>query len=211
MSKEREAELPEDGFLVAGLRAGDAAAFNELLRRYDRLVRYTILRATKDRCLADPDWLESIACETWTGFVTAMRQDGATVPDSVRAYLTRIAHNQAITALRRHARTQPTISLDGEGETIDVESETEDPSVGLENLELLEALRGCVDALGDRDRALAQELESIMARRWQEAASALGMSESTLRSRWKRTLDQLRQCVHGKTGKNLAPQTPGDD
>ncbi len=196
-----------DDFLIAGMLGGDWAALNKLIDRYDRLVRYTIYRAAKAQCARDPQWLESVASATWTGFVQSLQRHAERRPKSVRAYLASIARNQTVSALRSvpvsNADTQ---SIDSFAELIT--ASLNDPIDTLSQLELLETLRVCLSELAEDDRTLAGQLTAITERRWRDASAALGISESTLRSRWKRTLDRLRECVKGKTGLSLGPGTP---
>jgi RNA polymerase sigma factor (sigma-70 family) len=202
---------PSDDFLVAGMLGGDWSALNKLIERYDRLVRYTILRGTRERCTQDPQWLESVASATWAGFVQSVQRHPNQRPKSVRAYLAAIARNQVVSALRGDTATDAaTIPLDAASSTL-ITATLEEPIDTLSHLELLETLRICLSELADDDRTLAGQLTSITERRWQDAAAALGISESTLRSRWKRTLERLRVCMSRKTGLSLAPETSDDD
>ncbi len=196
---------PHDDFLIAGMLGGDAAALNKLIERYDRLVRYTILRQSADRCRRDPQWLESIASTTWEGFVRSLRRDPQVRPKSVAAYLTQIARNQCISALRRASETHETTNLGDEVESLEFTATLDEPLEILSRLESLAALRGCLAELDAEDRIMASQLAAIMERRWKDAAGALGVTESTLRSRWKMTLARLRRCVTRKTGKSFAP------
>jgi len=203
---------PSDSFLIAGVISGDAAALRKLMDRYDRLVRYTIFRASKDRCLADPEWLESLSSETWTGFVGSAKRDPDGQPKSLRAYLVQIARHKVVSALRR--KQPDAIPLYGNDDSPgpSVAAELEEPTETLARLELLEALRDCLEELDAEDRALATQLRAITDRRWKEAAEALGMAESTLRSRWARVLARLRRCIGRKTGADsLAPPRPDGD
>ncbi|MEK7730394.1 MAG: sigma-70 family RNA polymerase sigma factor [Planctomycetota bacterium] len=201
---------PSDDFLIAGMLGGDWAALNKLIERYDRLVRYTILRGAREQCMHDPQWLESVASATWAGFVQSLQRHPDQRPKSVRAYLAAIAKNQVVSALRRgEAPDAATQSIDSFGELIT--ATLEEPIDALSHLELLETLRICLSELAEDDRILASQLTAITERRWRDAAAALGISESTLRSRWKRTLERLRDCVKAKTGLSLAPGTADDD
>jgi len=201
---------PSDEFLITGMLGGDSAALNKLIERYDGLVRFTIFRMSKTRCLKDPQWLESIASATWTGFVKSMQRGSGDRPRSLRAYLTAVAKYQVASALRgAPGPDDGAQSIDSI--TTELASPLDDPANTLSQLELLEALRDCLAQLGDDDRTLATQLTAITERRWRDAAAALGMSESTLRSRWKRTLDRLRECVEAKTGLTIAPKPSGDD
>jgi RNA polymerase sigma factor (sigma-70 family) len=197
--------------LLAGVAGGDEAALRKLIDRYDRLVRYAIFRATKDRCAKDPHWLDAIASNTWAGFVTSVRRNPAKLPQSPKAYLVRIARNQVVSALRRSPAVEETGGSTDDLESAAVAAPLEEPGELLERLELIEVVQECLAELGPDDRTLAEQLEAITDRKWREASAALGLSESTLRSRWKRVLDRLRQCVERKTGVDVAPQRPAGD
>ncbi len=92
-----------------------------------------------------------------------------------------------------------------------IAADTNDPLDELAELEGLNAVRACLDALEGDDRALVAQLEAITERRWKDAAQALGMKESTLRSRWQRVLERLRACMAERTDKPFAPgESAGD-
>ncbi len=201
----------DDGLLIAAVSRGDEIALRKLIDRYDRLVRYTVFRATKDRCAKDPQWLETMASNTWAGFVTSMRRSPGNRPRSLRAYLVRIARNQVASALRTASPAEE-IGLDSlDAEQASSKLSLEEPGEILQQLELIEVVRECFGELDGDDRTLAGQLEAITDRRWLEAAGALGLSESTLRSRWKRVLDRLRRCVERKSGLPVAPGPKGGD
>lgn len=198
--RQRSSPSPSDAFLIAGMLGGDAAALGKLMDRYDRLVRYTVFAASADRCSRDPQWLDAMASATWEGFVQSMRRDPDNRPRSLRAYLTQIARNQVVSALRAIRSGGEAVEIDASAEQVVVTSGLEEPIETLSRLELLEALRGCLSELSPEDRTLATQLEAITGRRWKDAAAALGLAESTLRSRWRSVLERLRGCVRRKTG-----------
>ena len=72
--------LVDEAYLVQSVLGGDPAALRELMSRYDRLVRYAVFRAARDRCRKDPEWLDSIGSATWAGFVQSLNRS----PDSLR-------------------------------------------------------------------------------------------------------------------------------
>lgn len=203
----RGAEPPEpsDEFLVQSLRGGDAAALKQLMDRYDRLVRYSVYKLTKDQCQKDPQWLDSIASATWAGFVQSVTREGGESLRSVSAFLIFVARNQAISALRRKRHDAVFLDADPKTGQPEIAVELKDPSLLVSEIEELAALRDCLGNLDTEDRPLTSQLAAITERRWKAAAEALGMSESTLRSRWGRILDQLRDCVERRTGIRLAP------
>ena len=201
----------DDEFLISGLLGGDDAALTKLMDRYDRLVRYTIYRASPERCQRDPTWLDSIASGAWAGFVRSLRRASGGRPRSVKAYLVRIARNQVVSTLRGDPPASLSLSRDDDQDAGEIAAGLEEPVEELARLELLETLRECVRELDVDDRTLATQLGAITERRWQDAAAALGLKESTLRSRWKRTLERLRACIQRKTGESVAPGEPGGD
>ncbi len=203
---------PDDDFLIASMLGGDAAALTRLIDRYDRLIRFTVFRSSKDRCLQDPEWLEGVASATWAGFVRSMRRDPDHRPRSLRAYLVQIAKNQVVSGLRAAPPQHQSLWTDVDGTDPAITSRLEEPLEILSRLELLEALRGCLAELGPDDRALATQLPAITERRWKDAAEALDLKESTLRSRWQQTLERLRGCIRRKTrGESFAPGGSGRD
>lgn len=196
---------PDDSFLIQSMLEGDAAALRRLMQRYDRLVRYTIFKTASRRCAQDPEWLESVASSTWLGFIRSLRRDQDQRLRDTAAYLAQIARRQALSAVRaestRLAATEPLPSQDSLAAFADPDGVVDT----IAQSETLDALRGCLAALAVDDRTLVSQLGAITDRRWREAAAALGLKESTLRSRWERTLERLRRCLTGKTGKKLAP------
>lgn len=198
-----------DAILVDRAAGGDEAALRALMDRYDRLVRYTIFRIARNRCRKDPAWLDTVSGDAWVGFVQSIRRTGEP-PDAPAAYLIRIARNKAISALRSATRHEPDPD-DSASPLQDEEDPSQDPSLLLTSLEELEALKGCLELLDADDRELATQLSVLIERRWRDAAAALGLAESTVRSRWKRTLDRLRACLEGKTGRKLAPPPDSSD
>jgi len=195
---------PDDDFLIAGMLGGDATALDKLIERYDRLVRYTVLRASHSHCMRDPHWLDTIASDTWTGFVHSMQRSPDNRPKSVRAYLVQIARNKCTSALRRTPPAHEPIGGREDGAMLDIAATTEEPAELLSRIELLEDLRSCLAELGPDEQKMASELTAITDRKWKEAAASLDMSESTLRSRWRRVLERLRRCITRKTGKTVA-------
>jgi RNA polymerase sigma factor (sigma-70 family) len=197
---------PDDAFLIQSMLGGDAAALDKLMGRYDRLVRFTIFRVSKVQCGRDPHWVDSIASETWTGFVQSLRRASGNLPGSVSKYLMQTARNRCISALRKLRPDQDSLEDGGEeGTPLQSESD-EDPAERLSRLEELEALRDCVFRLDQAGRELYAQIDAIADRRWKDAAGALGLAESTLRSRWKKVSDALRNCLQGKGGaKSIAP------
>jgi RNA polymerase sigma factor (sigma-70 family) len=168
--------------------------------RHDRLVRYAIFRTARSQCVRDPQWLDAVASESWAGFVSAARRGLTLDTQSLPAYLASIARKQTISALRRlraYARTPENTLSDVVLSKL--EAAAPDPEALTAEVELLSALRECAQLLGDEDRRILTQLDSITRRKWVEAAKSLDLSESTLRSRWERILERLRNCMGEKS------------
>jgi len=203
--------VSDDPFLIEGLLGGDAAALRKLMERYDRLVRFTVFRASARRAAHDPQWIDSLASETWTGFVDSVRRNPGAQPASVSAYLVRIARNVTISALRRLARHSGQ-EVGGSADQAEfLEAKIDNPGELAVRLEDLEKLRDCLAELPAAGREITSQLHAITERRWRDAAAALGISESTLRSRWKKILLDLRGCLARKTRGFVAPAGPDSD
>ena len=194
-----------DQFLMDSILGGDAAALRQLMDRYDRLVRYTVFHCARGRAQRDPQWIDSTASATWSGFVQSLRRRPDNQPESVAKYLVRIARNTAVSELRKTAAADRHASLETEDEAVQVSSSADDPAVEIERIELIEAVRGCFSDLDATEQQFCTQLEAILNRRWREAAEALNTKESTLRSRWKKVLKALKRCVERKIGKSFAP------
>lgn len=201
----------DDKFLAASVVGGDPAALRQLLSRYDRLVRYTVFHASRQRSHDDPQWLDSVASATWTGFVQSLNRAPDQLPTSIPAYLARIAKNKTVSALRKRGVAAESLDAREDDAVQGVGSEAADPLEVLSMADDLEALRVCLDAVSADDRPMLGQLEAITSRHWKDAAAALGLAESTLRSRWGRLLDRLRTCMNAKGQKHLAPPGVGRD
>lgn len=199
---------PSDGQLMSRIAAGDPMGLRLLMDRYDRLVRFTIYRTSRQRCGRDPIWMDSVASEVWTDMCRALRARKSPQIENMKSFFIQMTRRRCIDALRRPANAP----LGGQGPTEPNEmqpiAETEDTLEVLADLEELSALRQCILALGEQDRGLCGEIAAIMAGRWREAAARLAMPESTLRSRWARVLDRLRVCLEKKGKTHRASSRP---
>lgn len=194
-----------DDFLIESMLGGDATALRRLMDRYDRLVRYTVLQKSPKQCSRDPNWLDSVASDAWTGFVQSLRRGTTKRPASVAAYLVRIASNRCVSAIRRETSPTAVISIEDVADSPDPVADEENPLEIVAKSEQLATLQACMDELSGDDRQLVDQLEAITERKWRLASEALGLPESTVRSRWKQVLERLSGCVRGKTGETFAP------
>jgi RNA polymerase sigma-70 factor (ECF subfamily) len=100
---------PEDARLVEGLRAGDEAAFAQLIREYGASMLRVAQMYVSSRAVA-----EEVVQEAWLGVLKGIgRFEGRS---SVKTWLFRIVANTAKTRGVREARSIPFSALGDEGE-----------------------------------------------------------------------------------------------
>jgi RNA polymerase sigma-70 factor, ECF subfamily len=95
---------PDDALLVAALRAGDEAAFGELVDRY-----YGVMQRVARQYVATKEAAEDVVQETFLGVIQGIgRFEGRS---SLRTWMFRILVNRARTRGEREGRTRPFSSL----------------------------------------------------------------------------------------------------
>ena len=193
-----EGEGPADNELFERVAQGDPVALRLLMDRYDRLVRYTIYRASRQRCHRDPLWLDSVASEVWTDLCRSLQRSESQPVEHVHSYFIQITRRRAIDALRRRGAAPLGGGDSDPGESAQAISQQEDTVDILAGLEEVSALRDCMAQLDEPDRLLCGEIADLTGGRWRAVAERLGVPESTLRSRWARVLDRLRTCLEKK-------------
>jgi RNA polymerase sigma-70 factor (ECF subfamily) len=108
----------EDHELVERLRAGDEAAFAELVDRHDRYLRRLARMFVRTDAQAD-----DVVGETWLAVIKGI--DRFEERSSLKTWLSRILVNRARTRAVREARQVPfssLVSADGTGPTVDPSS-----------------------------------------------------------------------------------------
>ena len=171
---------------VAGIRAGDRAAFEQLFRAwYARLADYAA------RLVSDPDAAEDVV---QTVFVSLWNRRDA-LPDATRlpAYLQRAVRNRALNHLRDH-RTMHGLSL----LTTDEELHTA-PSVesDLEDADLETALQSALANLSPRTRQVFL-LSRSHELTYSEIAGTLAISVKTVETLMGRALRALRVTLRAR-------------
>ena len=198
-----------DNELLADLAQTDPMALRVLMGRFDRLVRFTIFRTSRQRCRQDPLWIDSVASEVWTDLCRSARAGNVEGITNIQSFFIQVTRRRCIDALRRSAETP--LAVGGSEDGLDVQPimADDDTDALLDRAEHLISLRDCVSELPDPERILCGEIAALTAGRWREAGQRLGMAESTLRSRWARVLEKLRQCLEKKSlGSRPAPVGP---
>jgi RNA polymerase sigma-70 factor (ECF subfamily) len=173
--------------LVAEALGGSQAAFEQIVRRYQRPVLSLLVRLTGDRALA-----EDLAQDT---FIKAVRSLAAfDVSRRLSAWILRIAHNTAIDALRR--RRIPTVSMDtgggsGGGPPQAAAPPAPDP---VERAALGRALETALSTLRpDQREAVALRYEEGLS--FEEIGQVLGIPEVTARSHVHRARKELARLL----------------
>ncbi|HET8822062.1 MAG TPA: sigma-70 family RNA polymerase sigma factor [Thermoleophilaceae bacterium] len=171
-----------DERLVDLVRAGSDPAFETIVERYRRpLMRYV------SRILP-PERAEDVVQQSFVKAYEAMRRDAATL--QLRPWLYRIAHNNALNALRdrglRHAELDDRLDR------------VERPDQALERAQGLRELVVAVQALPERQREaiLLRELEG---RSYEEIAVALGVTDGAVRQLLNRARQSLRAAAAAVT------------
>jgi RNA polymerase sigma-70 factor (ECF subfamily) len=177
----------EDGTLIERARAGDAGAYEELVRLHSDIAFRTAYLLTGSAADA-----EEVAQD---GFVNAFRALSGFRPGApFRPWLLSIVANQARNRRRsagRRARMElRTLTL------ARTESGPPSPEDVAEQRSTRQALLGAVEALDEDDRQVVV-CRYFLDLSGQETAAALGIAEGTVKSRLSRALVKLRGKYDG--------------
>jgi RNA polymerase sigma-70 factor (ECF subfamily) len=186
-------EAADDHALIAGVRRGDAGAFEALMRRYNRRLYRTARAILKDDGAAEDALQEA--------YVAAYRHLPEFRGDAQLAtWLTRIVVNQALQALRKRRRDEVVVLF--EEPTDEAREEpfsAAQPSAGtpeaaMMRTELRHLIERKIDDLPDGYRTvfMLREVEDLTV---EETATALGIPEATVRSRLFRAKARLREAL----------------
>ena len=174
------ARLPlPDAEIVRRVATGDHAAFTELMRRHNRLLYRTARAILKDDAEAEDAMQEA--------YLLAFRAIANFRGEAkLSTWLVRIVANEALGRLRRRARVAPVAILDASAP-----NEPERAAVRAEALRLLESK---VDCLPEAFRTVfvLRGLEELSV---EETATALGIPEATVRSRYFRAKGLVREAL----------------
>ncbi len=181
----------DESKLIAQAQEGDLTAYNTLVLHYQDIVYNVAYRIMKDPASADDAAQEA--------FISAYKAIRSFRGGSFKSWLLRIVTNTCYDELRRRKR-RPQTSLD--------EITDENPSVGFmaddgvgpedhqEQVELVDAVKRCMDELPDEQR-VAAVLCDVEGRDYQEIAEIMSVSLGTVKSRISRARSKLRDCLQG--------------
>jgi RNA polymerase sigma-70 factor (ECF subfamily) len=168
--------------LLRRARAGDQGAFRTLVEEYEPVVA-----ATVNSMLGSGDEADDVGQETFIRFYRAL--DEYREEATIKTYLTRIAINLSLNALKRRRRF---FARHVEADPAPMMPDTEPgPAEQLERLELRAQVRRAIDELAPKHRAVVT-LRLIDGYSTRETAQILGVPEGTVLSRLSRALKGLK-------------------
>jgi RNA polymerase sigma-70 factor (ECF subfamily) len=179
----------DEHLLVAAAKSGDAAAFEELVNRYERKIFRLTMNITRNREDAEDAMQDA--------FLKAYAHLGDFNQDSrFYTWLVRIAANEALMRLRKRRPNQFSLDEPIEGEEDLIPREIEDwgpsPEQRYAQSEMREILNQVIDQLQPDFRVVfvLRDVENLST---EETAGALGISEAAVKSRLLRARLKLRQ------------------
>jgi RNA polymerase sigma-70 factor, ECF subfamily len=180
--------------LVERVRAGDAAAFELIMRRHNRRL-FRLARSV----LRNGAEAEDVVQETYVRAFAKL--DEFHGPDGFSAWLARIAYNEALGRVRGRDRV---VSLhdhisggDGDADVRRIETMTSrhpDPEHLTGNGELRRLLEDAIDALPDDFRAVFV-LRAVDGMSLAETAEALSIRPETVKTRFHRARHRLQETL----------------
>jgi RNA polymerase sigma-70 factor (ECF subfamily) len=184
-----------DQDIIALARAGEEAAYRELIRRYERPLFSLLYRMVRDRELA-----EDLAQET---FVKALNAIESYRPEyKFSSWIFKIANNAAIDHLRR--RELDTLSLEGsphaetpeavEATALQIGDRQESPLDEVEARELGGQIEQAIARLRPEYRSCIL-LRHVEGRAYEEIAEILNLPLGTVKTYIHRARNELRQAL----------------
>jgi RNA polymerase sigma-70 factor (ECF subfamily) len=179
----------DEHLLVAAAKGGDAAAFEELVNRYERKIFRLTMNITRNREDAE-DAMQDAFMKAYSHL------DRFQEESRFYTWLVRIAANEALMRLRKRRPNQ--VSLDEPIETDDdfIPQQIEDwgpsPEQRFAQTEMRDILRGVIEELTP-DFRIVFVLRDVEGLSTEETAEAVGISEAAVKSRLLRARLKLRQ------------------
>ena len=177
--------VDEESGLITRIGAGDARAMETIMRRHNRLLYRTARAILRDDAEAE----EAVQ----DAYLKAFRSlEGFRRESKLSTWLVRIVTNEALMRRRRSIRSAEVIPINATAE--DPVESREGPDRAAERGELRRLLESCVDRLPD-DYRLVFVLRALEEWSVEETATALGIPEPTVRTRFVRARAQLREAL----------------
>jgi RNA polymerase sigma-70 factor, ECF subfamily len=201
----------DESRLIGEAQAGDKAAFEELVRRYDRGVLRLALRLT-----GSEDEARDIYQEAFLKLFRALprfRHDC-----SLETYLYRIVTNVCLDHVRRRSARpeEPAPARAGDDGRRDViveradEAPEADPERALARTQIRRRIEAALEKLAPRER-LVFELRHYDGMRLRQIGEQIGTTEETVKNCLFRAHQHLRQALGGLGGFGPAKVTLGTD
>ncbi len=177
--------------MASNIAAGDASAFEDMMRQYNRRL-YRLARATlKDRTEAQDALQDAYICAYRS--MASFRGDA-----SLGTWLSRLVLNECFARMRRTVRREnvvPMVSASRHAESTDmIVDETAAPDRAAGRVQIRELLERKVDELPENYRTVFV-LRSVEELTVDETAASLGIPEETVRSRHFRAKGLLRESL----------------
>jgi RNA polymerase sigma-70 factor (ECF subfamily) len=179
----------DEPLLVSAAKSGDAAAFEELVNRYESKIFRLTMNITRNREDAE-DSMQDAFLKAYS-HLDSFKEDSR-----FYTWLVRIAANEALMRLRKRRPNQVSLDEPIEGEDDLMPREVEDwgpsPEQRYAQSELHEILDQVIDQL-DPDFRTVFVLRDIEELSTEETAAAMGISVPAVKSRMLRARLKLRQ------------------
>ncbi|HEY2417212.1 MAG TPA: RNA polymerase sigma factor [Steroidobacteraceae bacterium] len=189
-ARDRVFSAVDDASLVRSVVAGEPAAFELLMRRYNRRL-YRVARAV----LRSDEEAEDALQEA---YLSAFRSIGQFRQESaLSTWLSRLVLNQCLGRLRRSARRQnviPIVSSNTASEINAMPDDAEGPDQALGRAQMRALLERKLDALPESFRVVFV-LRSVEDLSVEETALCLNIPAGTVRSRYSRAKSLLREAL----------------
>jgi len=179
--------------LIARVQAGQAEAFYELVRPYERAVFLSALSLTRND--ADAEEVAQEAMLKAFKYIGGFRREA-----KFSTWLIQIAINEAKMKIRKNRRhlyesiEEPQMSDDGDYIPKDFADWREIPSEALERKELRDALASALNSLPEKYRTVMM-LRDVQQLSIAETAQVLGISEANVKTRLSRARLQMRDAL----------------
>jgi RNA polymerase sigma-70 factor, ECF subfamily len=179
----------DEHLLVTAAKAGDAAAFEELVNRYEKKVFRLTMNITRNREDAE-DAMQDAFMKAYS-HLDRFHEDSR-----FYTWLVRIAANEALMRLRKRRPNQFSLDEPIESEDDFVPQQIEDwgpsPEQRFAQTELRDILRGVIEDL-PHDFRIVFLLRDVEGLSTEETAAAVGISEAAVKSRLLRARLKLRK------------------
>jgi len=181
-----------DEQVVERVLAGDTSLFEVIMRRYNQ----RLYRAARAITRSDSE-AEDVLQDAYVRAFQHLRQYRG--ESAFRAWLTRIAVNEAIARLRQSKKFEP--FEDAEGEVVHMSSPDRNPEQSAADNETRALLEQAVERLPDNYRVVyvLREVEELSTA---ETAQVLEASEENVKVRLHRARALLRKQLYATVGKN---------